>query len=115
MAHRVDVRAVDDIDGEIAAESVRFHLDGVDYEIDLSERNARALRDALAPYLVGGRRIDRDEGEPRVAQAVRARRVVEGEPTPALVREWAKDMGWAVPARGRVPGEVWQAFVAAHS
>jgi hypothetical protein len=31
-----------------AAESVAFSLDGKSYEIDLSEQNAAALRDAFA-------------------------------------------------------------------
>ena len=49
MASRVQVVLVDDIDGGDADVSIEFGLDGVDYEIDLSDENAAALRTALAP------------------------------------------------------------------
>ena len=47
MAQKVQVILVDDIDGGEADETVSFSLDGVSYEIDLSESNATELRDAL--------------------------------------------------------------------
>ena len=47
MAQRVQVILEDDIDGGPADETVTFGLDGVTYEIDLSEKNASALRDAI--------------------------------------------------------------------
>src|SRR4051794_41194707 len=61
MAQRVNVVLVDDIDGSDAAETVGFALDGVDYEIDLSEQHARELREAVSLYVgharrTGGRR-----------------------------------------------------------
>ena len=40
MAQRVNVILVDDLDGGDAVETVSFGLDGVDYEIDLSEAHA---------------------------------------------------------------------------
>jgi hypothetical protein len=45
MAQRVQVQMVDDLDGSEASQTVPFSLDGVTYEIDLSEENASALRD----------------------------------------------------------------------
>ena len=51
------VMLVDDIDGGDAEESVSFGLDGVKYEIDLSEANAAALREALAPWVGHARRV----------------------------------------------------------
>ena len=61
MAQRVNVVLVDDIDGADAAETVSFALDGVDYEIDLSEKHASELRNAFSLYVgharrTGGRR-----------------------------------------------------------
>ena len=56
MAQRVHVVLVDDIDGGDASETVSFGLDGVDYEIDLSERHANELRESLALYVGHGRR-----------------------------------------------------------
>ncbi|WP_143263023.1 histone-like nucleoid-structuring protein Lsr2, partial [Amycolatopsis pretoriensis] len=51
MAQRVHVEMVDDLDGSEASQTVPFSLDGVTYEIDLSEDNASALRDELARYV----------------------------------------------------------------
>ena len=61
MAQRVNIVLVDDIDGSDATETVAFGLDGTSYEIDLNEKHAAKLRDALASYVgharkVGGRR-----------------------------------------------------------
>lgn len=56
MARSTAVRTVDDITGELAAETVRFALDGVEYDIDLTADNAEALRTVLERYLDRGRR-----------------------------------------------------------
>ena len=56
MAQRVHVVLVDDIDGSDAGETVTFGLDGSTYEIDLNEKNAAALREALSPYVGHARR-----------------------------------------------------------
>ena len=49
MAKKVTVTLVDDFDGDGAAdETVEFGLDGVTYEIDLSSKNAKKLRDDLS-------------------------------------------------------------------
>ena len=54
MARRIIHQLVDDIDGTVLdigdGETVLFSLDGIAYEIDLSDRNVQAFRDALAPY-----------------------------------------------------------------
>jgi hypothetical protein len=49
MAQKVQTLFVDDLDGSEAEGTVRFGLDGTDYEIDLNAKNAQQLRDALAP------------------------------------------------------------------
>jgi ABC-type proline/glycine betaine transport system substrate-binding protein len=48
---QVTIAIVDDLDGTQAGETVAFALDGEDYEIDLSTKNADVLRTALMPYL----------------------------------------------------------------
>lgn len=52
MAQRVQVRLVDHFNGEVAQQTVRFGLNGSDYEIGLTVDNASELRSAVA---VGGR------------------------------------------------------------
>ena len=62
VAQKVQTLVVDDIDGSAAEGTVRFGLDGTDYEIDLNPKNAQALRDALAPYVTAGRRASAAAG-----------------------------------------------------
>ena len=57
MAQKVQTLFVDDIDGSAADGTVRFGLDGTDYEIDLNAEHAQALRDALARYISAARRV----------------------------------------------------------
>ena len=96
----------DDIDGSEATETVRFGLDGTNYAVDLSEAHANELRDLLAPYVGVGRKLS---GQRRMA-----RRVATGEPNAADVRAWARENGYDVSTRGRVPADVLQAYAAAH-
>ncbi len=110
MAQRVHVVLVDDIDGSDATETVAFGLDGSTYEIDLNEKNAAALREALAPYVGHARR----SGGTRKAGGRRAAAPAASGPTAAEVREWARQNGWDVPDRGRVSAEVRSAYDAAH-
>ena len=56
MAQRVQTLLIDDLDGGEAESTVRFGLDGAEYEIDLSAEHADALHRALAPYVNAGRR-----------------------------------------------------------
>jgi hypothetical protein len=108
MAQRVNVVLVDDVDGSEASETVKFGLDGADYEIDLSADNAGKLRDALALYVGHGRRTG---GRRRGAQAATPTRDASG-PSAAEIRAWARENGWDVPERGRVSSEVREAFLA---
>src|SRR5690349_24439970 len=54
MAQKVQTLFVDDLDGSEAEGTVRFGLDGTDYEIDLNAKNSRQLRDARARELAAG-------------------------------------------------------------
>lgn len=57
MAKTLVVTLKDDLDGGDADETVRFALDGKSYEIDLSKKNAAALRGSLKLYLEKGRSV----------------------------------------------------------
>lgn len=106
MAQRVEVILVDDIDGGAAAETVSFALDGVSYEIDLSEKNAKKLRDAFASWTGNARR---QGGSRRGAGRRQARRGDLG-----AVREWARSSGYTVSDRGRISAEIQAAYDKAH-
>ncbi|RNL57909.1 Lsr2 family protein [Arthrobacter oryzae] len=57
MARKVHVQLIDDLTGEDAEETVRFSVDGADYEIDLTAANAAELRAVLSQYVANGRRL----------------------------------------------------------
>ena len=113
MAQRVHVVLVDDLDGSDADETVTFGLDGVDYEIDLNDEHAAALREAFALYVGHGRRTGAGDARGRVGEQ-RLSRARSGGATPAEIRAWARENGWDVPERGRVAAEVREAYDAAH-
>ncbi|MGV9252129.1 histone-like nucleoid-structuring protein Lsr2 [Streptomyces sp. NPDC003697] len=104
MAQRVVVTLFDDIDGSEATETIAFGLDGRFYEIDLNPANAEELRKALEPYVEAGRKR---------SKSGRAYRQTEVAPDPAAVRAWAQANRMEVPARGRIPKKVYEAFAAA--
>lgn len=110
MAQRVNVILVDDIDGSDAAETVSFALDGVDYEIDLSEKHASDLRNAVSLYVAHARRT----GGRRKSGWRSTSGAAAGSATAAEIRAWARENGWDVPERGRVSTEVREAYAAAN-
>ncbi len=101
MAQRVQIILEDDLDGGAAEETVTFSLDGADYEIDLSGKNAAALRDAVAPFLAHARRT-----------GGRRRRGGKSTDTSSTsdIRAWAQANGIEVSSRGRVSAEVREAY-----
>ncbi|MDN5852349.1 MAG: Lsr2 family protein [Actinomycetia bacterium] len=107
MAQKVQILLVDDIDGGEADETVRFGLDGVDYEIDLSSKNAGVLRDGLAKYVAEARRVG---GRRRTGRKSSG----GGSTDASTIREWARSNGWEVSDRGRVSAEIRDAYAAAH-
>jgi nucleoid-associated protein Lsr2 len=115
MAQRVNVVLVDDLDGSDAVETVSFALDGVDYEIDLSDQHAAELRDALSLYVGHARRTGgrRRSGGRRAAGGSSGSSSSDGT-SAADIRAWARENGWDVPERGRVSSDVREAYAAAH-
>jgi Lsr2 len=100
MAQRIQTLLIDDLDGGEAAGTVRFGLDGAEYEIDLSAAHDDELRKALQQYLAHARRTGAT-----ARSATRTRRGSAAVDT-AKVREWAKEQGIDVKDRGRVPANV---------
>ena len=109
MAQKVQTVFIDDLDGTEADGTVRFSLDGTEYEIDLTAGHTQQLREALAPYVDAGRRVSGSVRRPARA----ARRPQPSGPNTTEVREWAKAQGMDVKDRGRVPAELIVKFKAA--
>lgn len=109
MVQRIEIHLIDDLDGkEIPAgkgETVPFALDGASYEIDLGARNAAALRKTLAAYVAAARPVKPLRG---------ARRRRATDPDARQIKAWARENGYEVAARGRVPGHIRDAYTAAH-
>jgi hypothetical protein len=109
VAQKIQILFVDDIDGGEAEGTVRFGLDGTDYEIDLSTKNAAALRKALARYVDAARRAPAASRRP----SRNGRRAGDVAADSTVVRVWAKSQGLEVKDRGRVPAELVTKFKAA--
>jgi hypothetical protein len=106
MGTKVTVELEDDLDGGPADETLRFRVDGSQYEIDLSEKNARAFRKQLAPFIEHARRAGR--GQRRRPGRTSSSRERSGD-----IRAWAKDQGIAISERGRIPASVVDQYEAA--
>jgi hypothetical protein len=109
MAQKVQTLFVDDLDGSEADGTVRFGLDGTDYEIDLNAEHAQQLRDALARYVAAARKVSGNARRP----ARSGRKATAGTRNTTEVREWAKTQGIDVKDRGRIPAELVVKFKAA--
>jgi hypothetical protein len=103
MAKRTVTKLIDDLDHGEADETVKFGLDGVQYEIDLSSKNAAALREVLAPYVGAGSRMSRAPASGGSRR--RGTQSMDREQNRAI-REWARSKGKTISDRGRIPEEI---------
>ena len=101
MAQKIQTLFIDDINGGEADGTVRFSLDGTDYEIDLNAKHTQDLRDALANYVAHARKV----GSTTRRGAARGNRRASTVDTGA-VRAWAREQGIGIKDRGRVPADV---------
>jgi hypothetical protein len=110
MAQHVLVQLVDDLDGTSSADitTVRFGLDGVEYEIDVNAANAERLRKTFAEYAEAGRRTGG-----RLQRGTRPAGKAAGSGEAGQVREWALENGFELSGRGRIPTHVLEAYMEA--
>jgi hypothetical protein len=105
-----------DLSGTGEAETVTFGLDGLSYEIDLTEKERADFEKAIKKYLEAARTVGRAtaaaKAKPKAAKATKAAR---SGPAPAEIRSWAQEHGFEVPARGRIPETVVQSYSDAHA
>jgi hypothetical protein len=106
MAQLREVRLVDDLDGRPAEETVLFHCDGDDYEIDLCQEHARQLREALAPFVAAAR----PAGTRRPVASERTRQQRADLEHNQSVRAWARQHNVRINRRGRIPEQVKRAY-----
>lgn len=108
MAKKTIEKFFSDLSGEeieSTSPTVPFVFDGVGYEVDLTPSERETFEKAVAPYIAVGRRAGRRSG--RTAGP-------SNRPDAKVVRAWAQESGLEVPARGRVPASIIEAYEAAH-
>lgn len=106
MAQRTQILYVDDIDGSDAEGTVRFGIDGAEYEIDLNKKHADNLAEAIRPYIDVARKVSSSR---RAARGSRPARHDQSD-----VRAWARAQGLKVSDRGRIPADVLARYESAH-
>jgi hypothetical protein len=110
MAKQVITVLTDDLDGGDADRTLEFGLDGVNYTIDLSEKNAGKLRKALDPYLTAATRVGRTGAGGRITSRAAATPSRGNRDQNQAIREWATKNGYEVSERGRIPASIVEAF-----
>lgn len=107
MAQKVQVHVIisDDLDGSENAETYTFGWQGRNYEIDLSDKNAKELENFISKYVTHGRVIAQQRGGAKPKKPA---------PTASEIRDWARANGVEVPDKGRIPAEVNDAYKAAN-
>jgi hypothetical protein len=112
MARQIQVRLVDDIDGSVADETLKFGMDGTNYEIDVTAKHAEELRASLAKFVLSARRV----GRGGVATTTRRTRVLQPARSDRAqnqaIREWAKRKKIQLSDRGRIPASVVEQYEA---
>jgi hypothetical protein len=110
MAKEVITRLLDDLDGGEATETVRFGLDGKQFEIDLNAKNSEKLRKALSPFVEKARSAS---SAPAGRRGAARRRGGDRDFEPSAVREWAAKKKIQLSSRGRIPGDIVEQYKAA--
>jgi len=108
MAQQVVI--VDDVTGEPGASTRRLRLDGVEYDIDLTDETFASLQEVLRPYLEKARLVPMSKrGKPAGSREGRGSPVRQKQELPAssaTIRAWAAANGVDCPKRGRIPTAV---------
>jgi nucleoid-associated protein Lsr2 len=110
----------DDLGDGTADETVRFGLDGMNYEIDLNADNAEKLRKVVRQFIPHSRKLGRFTWNPQRSQGTA--RPASG-PTVSqhsiarshrdqnkAIREWAKGMGYQIGDKGVIPEKYREEF-----
>lgn len=117
MAQKVTVHMTDDVTGEVIADGAggtfTFAFDGTAYEIDLSDDTMAKFREAIGDYVAAARKVSGAAGS-RGSRRGSSSAVRSSADELQRIREWANANGYEVANRGRISGEVREAYAAAH-
>src|ERR1700735_4038996 len=111
MAQKGKVKGVCDLphDGEVEGqETVQFSFDGASYEIDLCPKHAKELREKVGQYADHARKAAGLGGRRRRSRSG------PGRERSGEIRAWAKQRGYKVSERGRIPATIISEYEASH-
>jgi hypothetical protein len=103
VAQKIQTLFIDDIDGGEAEGTVRFVLDGTEYEIDLSAKHSGELRSALGKYVSRACKVGGSATRRAGRAAGRGSRAVGSGLNTTEIRNWARENGYDIKDRRRVP------------
>lgn len=112
MAQHVQTVMIDDItgkeipDGE--GQTIRFAFQGYEYEIDLDSKGAAKFNTVIQHYIDHGRRIGKSSNVTPLRRSPK-----NSDLDLSAVRAWAESNGYEISSRGRIKGEIVDAFKAA--
>ena len=106
MAKKVESYLVDDLDGSQPAQTVRFGLNGAQYEIDLADHNANELLEKLDCYIKAGRRVTVRRGGSQGRSGYHHDRL-------QAARKWLRENGHDIGDRGRIARELLEQYESA--
>lgn len=112
MAQQFQVQYIDDLDGSdlgSVANTISFAFEGREYSIDLSDQNAAQFREVMAPYVENGHRVTGTRAKPARKSSGRS-----STGDTKAIREWARNNGYEVSDRGRIPADIMDAYAAAN-
>ena len=115
MAQQVVI--VDDISGEAGATTRRLRVDGVEYDIDLTDESFADLQETLRPYLEKARVVPiakrgRTGSSGAEGRGTPVRQKQELPAASSTIRAWAAAHGIDCPKRGRIPASVVERYTA---
>jgi len=114
MAQKVTTHLIDDLTGDTIEDgkgrNVTFGFDGTHYELDLTDENLEALREAFSDYVAAARKVSSRSGRASSGSTPKRGNTEEL----AKIRQWAAANGHEVSTRGRISQTVRDAYTAAH-
>jgi hypothetical protein len=106
-------------DGEVgASDSISFTYGGKTYTLDLCKKHLEEVKGTLEAYAQAGHPAGRAARGRRgtTGRSARSRRPAAAQrESQAEIRQWAREQGYAVGDRGRIPAEVRAAYEAAQA
>jgi hypothetical protein len=118
MAQKVQVVLTCDLDDDEvpAAQTVTFGYDGYSYAFELCEQHLEEFNEAMQAYIAAARVADGPRRRRAAATPGRTRRsAATSDASSGDIRTWARQNGYEISERGRIPAEIRSAYEEATS